>query len=495
MIERFFCCLSTIYRYLESRKSRVVYRKLVVFVIVVLLLAYAQPSAAQDAVSRYESAPCKFTVPADRVVECGYLTVPENRNKADSPDIRLHVAVFKAKSSAPKPDPIIYLEGGPGGHALERLALRYQAFAAFMNDRDFIIFDQRGVGFSEPALDCPEITKLMYTMAGQRSGSVVSALGMGTTLKACRDRLLDQAVDLAAYNTTESAADVETLRVALGYASWNLYGISYGTRLALVTLGKYPDNIRSVILDSTFPPGATIFGSAALANSRRAFDTLFNGCSQDSWCNLSYPRLRATYNNLISRLNREPAKETVIHPVTRKPIELAIDGSTFSSALFMALYSKALIPNLPRVIAETNNGNYKPLAALVLRRLLTEESISQGMYYSVMCGDRELPTAVCNYWTAQATNQAKLQPVRSDVPTLVLAGEYDPVTPPAYGKQAARTLSNSYFYEFPSYGHGVSVSGPCGLSVTLSFLSDPDHEPDTRCIDQLTEPRFVVPYI
>ncbi len=195
------------------------YRKLCLFMIGVLLLAYAQPSAAQDVVPRYESAACRFTVPTDRPVACGYLIVPENRNKVDSPEIRLHVAVFKAKSGIPKPDPIVYLEGGPGGHALERLQLRYQAFTAFMNDRDFVVFDQRGVGFSEPALDCPEVTKLMYNMAGQRSGSILSAVGIGATLTACRDRFLNQDVDLAAYNTTESAADVEALRVALGYSS------------------------------------------------------------------------------------------------------------------------------------------------------------------------------------------------------------------------------------------------------------------------------------
>ncbi len=233
----------------------------------------------------------------------------------------------------------------------------------------------------------------------------------------------------------------------------------------------------------------------AQANARRAFDTLFKGCSQDSWCNLSYPRLRTVYNDLVNRLNREPIKETVTHPITGEQIDLLIDGATFSNALFMALYSKALIPDLPRVIAEANNGNFRPLAALVIRRLVTEEYISQGMYYSVMCGDRELPTAVCNYWTAQSTNQAKLQPVKSVVPTLVLAGEYDPVTPPAYGKQAARTLSNSYFFEFPGYGHGVSVSGDCGLNVALAFLNNPDQKPDSRCIAQLTEPEFTVPYI
>ncbi|MBO9322039.1 MAG: alpha/beta fold hydrolase, partial [Roseiflexus sp.] len=252
------------------------------------------PSPARSA-ARYETAPCEFPVPAGVSVECGWLTVPENRAKPDNGrEVRLHVAIFRSTRPNPPPDPIVYLEGGPGVDALERLPLVFDIwFRPFLANRDFILYDQRGTGYSTPSLACPELTKLSFDMLPMdiRAGES-SRLWKEAALK-CHARLVAEGIDLKQYNTLTNAADLEDLRLALGYEQWNLLGSSYGTRLALTAMREYPQGIRSVVLDSTRP--LQINESQTPADAERAFQTLFRGCAADPTCNAAYPDLERVF--------------------------------------------------------------------------------------------------------------------------------------------------------------------------------------------------------
>jgi pimeloyl-ACP methyl ester carboxylesterase len=461
-----------------------------VAVSIVMGLSSLDVAQAQAKVPRYDKATCQFEAPQNVKVECGYLTVLEDRTKPKGNQIKLAVAVFKAQSKKPLPDPIIFLNGGPGGYTLKRLPSLYTPLAQFTTDRDLIFFDQRGVGFSEPALECPEDIKVTYDNIGKNVKASEQLRLHSQAIRACHDRLLEDGVNLSAYNTTASAADVNDLRVALGYRTWNLFGASYGTRLALITMRNFPRGIRSVVLDSSYPPQLTGFAGTAL----RAINLLTDGCSNDAQCNAAYPKLRTVLYNLIRTLNDDPVTVTAKHPVTGQEFDLLINGNSVIEAVYYALYSTRTIPNLPRIIFEASKGDYGELTQLVMgATVFSEEFGSKGAAYSVGCSDRIYSPVLCEDWSLTPSGPEANQPVSSSIPTLILAGEYDPVTPPAFGQIAAKTLRISYFFKFPGMGHGVSFAGNCPRSIMMAFFKAPARKPDSACIAKMTGPVFALP--
>jgi hypothetical protein len=187
----------------------------------------AEETAAADADSTYTpsfiSSSCDFIVPGGRDVTCGYLTVPEDRSQPDGREIRLHVAVFTSESGNPAPDPIVYLEGGPGGEPLETLVFTFEDFfAPYLAERDVIIFDQRGTGLSEPSLACPELVDASIEYLDDVLSDEEEAEIYLTAMSACRERLATDGINFTAYNSRENAADLNDLRIALGYDEWEL---------------------------------------------------------------------------------------------------------------------------------------------------------------------------------------------------------------------------------------------------------------------------------
>jgi len=469
-------------------------------------------------------AQCQFEIPPGQTVDCDYLTVPEDRSQPDGPTIRLHVAIFRSHSDNPAPDPIVYLEGGPGGNALEIASLTFnRRFAPFLANRDFIIFDQRGVGYSEPALDCQELIDLTYeTLAQDLSPEEILALST-EAIRSCRDRLVSEGVNLAAYNSAESAADLNDLRLALGYEEWNLYGISYGTKLALTTMRDYPQGIRSVILDSTYPLPVSIYAEMPV-NFDRALNILFDGCAADPAGSEAYPDLETVFWELVEQLNASPFTLSVTQPLSGETYDVLMNGDGLIWFLFKSLYSTELIPHLPKIIFDVRDGNYDTLALVTGSFLVDIDFVSHGMNYSVQCGEEvyfstpeelaaacdaypELQSffystchpdegicAICEAWGAKEADPIENEAVASGIPTLVLAGEYDPITPPSWGEMVADNLSSSFLFEFPGVGHGASVSGvECPLSIALAFLDDPTTQPDGSCVAVMSGPAFFVP--
>ena len=449
-------------------------------------------------------------------MECGYLTVPEDRSQSGGLTIRLHVGVFRTQSDDKAPDPVVYLAGGPGENPLELVPLTFnQRFAPFVADRDFIMFDQRGTGLSQPALDCPEHVETVLDTLDQDL-SVEERLTLETkAMLACRDRLVSEGVNLAAYTSAENAADLNDLRQALGFDEWNLYGISYGTRLALTAMRDFPVGIRSVILDSSYPLQVNLY-TALAPNAHRAFSVLFDGCAADPTCSAAYPELEATFFELVDHLTDTPITISITNALTGESFDELLSGTRLIGFLFQSLYSTEIIPLLPKTISDASKGDLDALAFIEGIFLANLEFISTGMQFSVQCGEevrfttqKEIAAAaeaypelrdsfvspiftICQSWGAREADPIENERVSSDIPTLVLSGEYDPVTPPAWGQIVAEDLNNSFYFEFPGVGHGASISGECPLSVSLAFLADPNAEPDGSCIAEMTGPAFIV---
>lgn len=492
----------------------------------------APPAAAQEGYTpTFEAGECPFALPARQVVGetvvCGYLVVPENRGDPDSPTIRLAVAIFHPPGGSPEPDPIVYLEGGPGGSALEFLNLSFgQLFAPVLAaNRDVIVLDQRGMGFSEPALDCPDYRELRrelldFEVDGQELSADEVAERSVEALLACGEAL-SRVADLSAYNSAASAADINDLRLALGYERVNLWGVSYGTRLALGVMRDYPEAVRSAVLDSVFPPDASLL-LGGLPNTHRAFEQLFTDCAADAACGEAFPDLRATFFDTVERLNASPARIDIRDPLSGERYRARLTGDGLVGFLFQSLYITDLIPSLPQVIGEASRGDYTTIEQLLGVFLGQAEALSIGAYFSVQCNEdlpfsdrrafeaaaaqyrelaaffERLPQAglaptVCAGWDSGTANAVENEPVRSDIPALLMAGQYDPITPPSWARRAAATLVNGYLFEYPATGHGASLSGECPRRMMLAFLEDPTTAPDDGCIAQMGGPAFVVP--
>ncbi|MFP4324064.1 MAG: alpha/beta hydrolase [Anaerolineales bacterium] len=264
------------------------------------MLVLAAPTSAQPAEGIFTPTECPFEIPAnaDTPIDCGFLTVPQNRADPASGTIDLAVAILGSRSATPAPDPIIYLEGGPGGSALVGVEGWYDL--PLLDTREMILFDQRGTGYSQPSLDCPGIEE---------------SEDLDTDLPACRADLVAQGVDLDAYTSAESAADVNALREALGYDQVNLLGISYGTRLGLTVMRDYPDSVRAAILDSVYPPDVDT-NYVAVPELWGMLNALFADCAADAACNAAFPDLQNRFFAAVDGLIAEGAD-----PETGEPFE------------------------------------------------------------------------------------------------------------------------------------------------------------------------------
>lgn len=434
--------------------------------------------------------------------------------------IKLHVAVFPALTDSPASDPLVYLDGGPGGETLERLSSSFDdLFLPYLQDRDVVFFDQRGVGFSEPSLDCPEIRESYKELLGDDLSADDGMVFVREAWAECRDRVLADDVDVSAYHSAASAADVADLRRALGYEQWNLLGLSYGTRLALTIMRDDPDGVRSVVLDSVYPPQVSPVDEPTRFD--RALDLVFSVCADDSACAVEHPDLRERFFALVEQLDADPIIITVFDEVDGIQREMLIDGITLTELVFEGLYTAGIIRLLPQAIAEIEDGTYITITRIAAYSFGQRESFSLGMHFAVQCheeypfttsdqyaaaiepypelsdyflaalfyGDNALE--MCELWPAGVGDDIENEPVSSDLPTLVLAGQFDPITPPSWGRSAAETLTNSYFFEIPSIGHGAVFEHVCPQSMAREFLHDPTAEPDSSCIATIGPVDFV----
>ena len=474
------------------------------------------PTPAANAVPRFEKADCWFQEPLGRDVECGYVIAPADHAKPDGETIKLAVARFKSDAASPQPDPVVYLEGGPGGSPLQAYIAQFDPlFGPLLADRDLIFFDQRGTGFSQPALGCPEIKQLMLDTLNQDLSLDESRQLNNEAAQKCHDRLAQGGVDLALFNTAQNAADIEMLRQALGLDQINLYGTSYGTRLALTALRDHPQGIRSVVIDSVVPLQVDLFAQTPV-NGAQALAKVFAACGADAACAKNYPDLQKVFSDVKARLDKEPAQlEITLASGEKKPA--VMNGDNFVGTLFQGLYATSIIPSIPRIVYDARDGKYDMLGGIIAAQIAQQDDISLGMYYSVHCQEEAPYTnvdqmkaatqqtpdfavlgdpgtlEVCQNWKVPAAPAIENQPVRSDVPTLVISGEFDPITPPAFGETAAQTLSKSFDFMIPRAGHGSSVSEDCPRSLLLAFLADPAKKPDDACLAELAQTAFTTP--
>ncbi len=461
--------------------------------------------AAPPAAPVFVPGPCPGGLTAP-TLECGTVTVPERRDDPDGNQVVLAVAVIHpptAESEIAEP-PLLYLSGGPGDSALSQLPDRVEH--PLVTDRDVILVDLRGIGASTPSLSCPEIDDAAFfgtaTYAPDRRPTYLAQV------QACRDRLVDDGVDLTAYDSAETVADLVDLRRALGIDEWSVYGVSNGGRLALELARRHPDGIASLVLDSPVAPQGNFFLDR-WPRADRAFDALFRACEQDTMCAAAHPDLEARFYDLVERLRADPVTADGIVFDDRNTIEILRNG----------MYDTSLIPAIPGLIDQLSRGQAFDLVASQVRAAQTDPfalAYSDGTGFSTSCREEvafarpaqlaalakrlpELRRVVlddtfldeCEVWDVGRADRSFGRPVRTDIPALILAGELDPATGLPSAEAVARTLPNGRVVELPGLGHAVAFAGvDCPREIIRAFLLAPDGPLDTTCAIAMPEPSF-----
>jgi pimeloyl-ACP methyl ester carboxylesterase len=434
--------------------------------------------------------------------QCGYLSVPENRAKPQSRTIKVAYAIVKTTGPQAQPDPVVFVPGGPGATSINSLA--DWAALPLVEHRDLILIDPRGTGYSQPVMDCPPMSLPDAAGQAQAPGPAETVAQQVTWAQACRDQLVKEGFDLTTYNTAAIAADLNELRQALGYAQWNLYGQSYGTRTALATLGAYPQGIRSVVLDAVLPPQVDRIGHGDLTSVSGSLAALFAACQADPACSHDYPNLEIQFNEIVARLDQAPLKVTVPDGNTGKTKQVWISGATVVDGVQGAMRFPWLIQVMPLALSRIHAGDQAVIEQLYEN---LSSSDNQAVYYLALCHDvgalfnadafhaevaqhpvlasyyaGDPQATLCGVFGTGQADAAEMQPVRSDIPALLLTGgDFDAATPPAYARLAASSLSHAYVFEFPALSHAVSFND-CPKAMVAGFLDNPTRAPDAACL-------------
>ena len=560
------------------------------YIAIIVLFFSLAVANAQDYVPEFESDECFYFMErlADETnteISCGYLIVPEDRNDLNnSYDVELFVVRIESINGTASV-PFVYLDGGPGGAA----SASFESWldSSIHQDYDIILIDQRGTGLSYPSLDCYEFD------------------WDDDWVENCHERLVDEDdIDLSAYNSVNSAHDIHDLLVALNIDEANIYGASYGTRLALTMMRDFPERIRAVILDAVYPPQVDSLVEQAVYGNQ-AFERLFEDCAANRACNETYPDLRQSFYRAIETMNDKTPL------IWDYELEFMVEtsGDDFANLIFGMLYETESLQYLPALIDSYANQDYEYDPQFEAEDIIFQESTdpiepdeydiaameyfgiddiddlydyydtlddeefidlydeledyiyyrlhrdflgldtidetidyvdsldddayyelemeignydddSEGLYFSVECseefhfyneadvlaGSEGIPDEVydaltesvaetfedCDIWNVDESDTIENEPVISNIPTLVLSGAYDPVTPYQWGTEAQSYLSNSWHYIFANVGHVALDNQDCVNTVVLSFLDQPLQQPDDTCVSEVGAPNFYI---
>ena len=451
---------------------------------------------------RFEPGDCAAPITIGLPHHCGWLVVPEDRTKPDGQLIKLPVVVFEARTPNPRPDPVIYLAGGGGVNQLAMMNLYSDFVSAVVSERDFIMYNQRGAPLTDPTLECIGIEDLLWELAEQHPPTEERNLQLTEFWSQCRSDLVTRDIDLNMYSTSANAADADDLRIALGYEQANYYGTSYGTRIGLFLLRDRSDGVRSIILDSAYPPEADYYTTYA-SNVAGGLTALFDECKSEPACATRYGDLERLFSETVDRLEAQP--QIITYPER----EVVVDGAMYLDVIYALLQSTQGREAARSFIEAASRGDlelFKPVYPA-----LFDYPGNMAVYYSFQCREEvpkhsisevveeaggvpaqirdyavmffaALDYAVCEVWGVQPSDANEIAPVESDVPALVLAGAFDPITPAQWGKSATRFLGNGTFFEFPGESHGTMRSSACSRQIALVFLQDPSEIPDPNCI-------------
>jgi pimeloyl-ACP methyl ester carboxylesterase len=475
--------------------------RLVVFFFSALTLAAcgAQKSAAGKPTLTLQS--CRLEGVSVEA-RCGKLEVFENRESKTGRKIALNIAVIPSVSANPQDDPIVFFAGGPGQAAVKLASAAFHILHKARREREIILVDQRGTGKSNP-LDCNDKNKNLSL------AEKLTDPDSTRQMQACLQKL-DAAPEH--YTTPNAVADMEDVRAALGYDKLNLFGVSYGTRMALSYLRAYPQHVRSAILDSV-APSAIKLPLYAGRDTQAALQRTIDDCMKNPACKKLAPDLQQDLLHISAALEKAPVKINLNNPATNEKTELVMDQRIFAASLRSILYRASYASLLPLTVSEAKKANFTPLIAQTTAFSADlEDGMSLGMFMAVICAE-DVPLIgkdeiqglanplfhadmfdsllkTCAIWPKGKIPVEHSQPVSSDVPVLLMSGALDPATPPVWGDLVAKTLSRSKHIIAENLSHSVSAHGCFPQLMADFFKAGNADKLDAACVKNIARPAF-----
>ncbi len=433
---------------------------------------------------------------------CGTLQRPLDPSGAEPGAIELRVAVVPALNLTPEPDPLVPIAGGPGQGSVQFYTAYSWAFEDVRRNRDILLIDQRGTGESA-SMDCEFDDDMI-------EGEYSTELTIEYT-QLCLEELPH---DPRFFTTSIAVTDIEAVRQALGYSALNLYGVSYGTRVAQHFARRYPEATRTIVIDGVVPPQLSL-GPEIATESQKAVDNILARCAEDATCNEKFPDVTADFARVVQELRDSSVAIEVPHPSTGRPEEIEFGEGEFAAAVRLLAYHPNTIALLPLFIHEAGEGNYMPLGSQFMMTMIAMmDVLSLGMHNSVMCTEDvpfydkatididglaatymgtfqlEALEAICSVWPAGPIDDEFKAPLDTNLPVLLLSGDADPITPPRYADLAAVDLDNAVHLIGKNQGHGQIGVG-CTRRIVADFIDTADPANlDAECLEQ----SFVMPF-
>jgi pimeloyl-ACP methyl ester carboxylesterase len=456
--------------------------------IVLTAVGLSPSQAAPPALISVQLSPCELEPKAgvtSLAAECGSLSVPEDPGTPGGRRISIAVARVPAVNRRKLADPLIVLAGGPGQAATDFYGGAQAAFARIQRDRDIVLVDQRGTGGSN-ALNCEELN--------DEAAWELDDAALERETRKCVEQL-SQHADLRFYTTSVAIADLELVRAALGYERVNLYGVSYGTRVAQHYVRRFPQRVRSVILDGVVPVG-DFLGPTMAIDAEKALAQIFARCVQDADCERQFGDPAEDYRALRTAVSAAPVEVSLDDPATGAPKSMQFSMLQLATVLRISSYNATQAALLPLSLhLARRDGNFRPLAAQFLQ--ITEslaQQISYGMHNSVVCtedvpfydarkidrralektylGTTQLDGLIgaCKVWPRGILDPDLHAPLRSTVPALLLSGGSDPATPKENGIETVRNFADGVHVIVADQGHG-QLAAPCVDAIMARFIT------------------------
>ena len=452
-------------------------------------------------------APCTIQgVPGE--ARCGTHKVWEDRGAKQGRQIELSIIVLSALEPNRRPDPFFMLQGGPGDAPSFNARFYSRVFGEIRKTRDIVLVDLRGTGKSA-ALLCPELGK------PGADGIYDAHLLSVPAVRACRARLQHTA-DLRLYTTEIVVDDLDEVRQALGYGPINLYGTSYGSRVAQVYMRRHPSALRAVSMKGIVPPSMAMPETHA-RSGEEAWRQLVSRCAKDANCDRTFPTVDADFHALLARLDKNPPVLTLPAGSSRPAVAIKVTRGLFAEAFRNVLYTPEGTAQAPKLVHQLLNGDDRGLSETALsgRTVLGGDRLAAGFFLSVTCAEDvpflskdadakaagtfggnyrlEQQRAACKEWARGTVSNAHRQPTKSAIPTLLLSGEFDPVTPPSGAEEVARGLSRARHVVIGNNGHPIGNAEQCIGRMIAQFLDRASVEGlDQRCAAGIPAPPFLL---
>ncbi len=490
-------------------------KSIVLFVVLSLLILN---SNAKDKIGVFVSADCPIELPEELIksgkFSYGYMKVSEFYNKPDGNTIELAVAIFKCKSESATLEPLVLCSGGPGSSNIDAFVPQLAGGLGnlFLNNRDVVIIESRGLKYSKPYLYIDGIEELQLSLLEKNLTADETIDFYLDKLKSSYNRFIDEGINLSAYNSLEISNEIAYVMRQLGYDKFSIFGTSYGTLVTQYLLMNHSDRLTSVVMNGTMD--INLGGYHMHTSLINTLNSIFEKCENDPELSSAYPDLKNRFLDMLAGLNEKPDTIMATYWVDENAYKVVLNGNRISVWLFSQMYANTQIP---LSIHKLVSGDYSEIIESP-GMIFPLHEFSMGLSLSVFLSETpdikpvNIPidgeyadlvkgsslTLFTPYfwdkakyiWNVEGTEPNKS--IDTDVPVLLLAGEMDYLCLPAYASKFAKQHENSYLYLFKGVAHSPVDQGDCAIMMLKEFFDNPTKAPDDSCVKEFQH-EFIVP--